>query len=130
MFDFSFKILENNAAVIFHNIKLDENRENLLDLFRRHINNKSSNSILDDFLQEDLITVEEHEDISLLSEILRTKAAELLLDAVERSGSLKLLTILRSYNAGDLADRLQLQEEDMNIDVDKGRFFSGFFSIR
>nr|XP_022297006.1 uncharacterized protein LOC111106572 [Crassostrea virginica] len=110
---------ENDAAVFLHNINLDQNKRSLLDLFRRHINNKSSNSILDDFLQEDLITVEEHEDISVQSERFRTKAAELLLAAVERSCSLKLLSILKSFGAGSLADCLQLKVEDMKIEVDK-----------
>ena len=83
------------------------------------------NNILDDFLQDDLITVDEHEEISLQSERCRTKAAKLLLFAVERSCSLKLLSILKSYDAGGLADRLQRQEE-MTNDVDKGGFFSDF----
>ena len=119
-----FKISENDSAVFFHNLKLDENRGSLLDLFRRHINSKSSNSILDDFLQEDLITVEEHEEISSQSERCRTRAAELLLDAVESSHSLKLISILKSYDARSLANLLQLQVEEMKIDVDKGGLFS------
>ena len=89
-------------------------------MFKRHINNKSSNSILDDFLQEDLITIEEHEYISVQSERSRTEAAELLYAAVERSRTLTLLSILKSYDAGDLADRLQLHVEGLEIDVDKG----------
>ena len=113
---------ENDSAVFVHNLKLDENRGSLLDLFRRHINNKSINSILDDFLQEYLITVQEHEEISWQSERCRTKAAEQLLAAVERSCPLKLLSILKSYDAEGLADRLQLQVEEMKIGVDKGVF--------
>ena len=91
-------------------------------MFKRHINNKSSNSILDDFLQEDLITIEEHEYISVQSERSRTEAAELLYAAVEGSRSLTLLSILKSYDAGGLADRLQLpvKVEELKIDVDKG----------
>lgn len=76
-------------------------------------------------MQDDLITVDEHEEISLQSERSKTTAAERLLVAVERSGSLKLLSILRSYDAGGLADRLQLQAEEIKINVDKGVSFSG-----
>ncbi|XP_022287285.2 uncharacterized protein LOC111100011 isoform X1 [Crassostrea virginica] len=109
---------ENDSTVLVHNLKLDENRKRLLNLFKRHINNKSSNSILDDFLQEDLITIEEHEEISVQSERSRTEAAELLYAAVERSRSLTLLSILKSYDAGGLADRLQLHVEGLEIDVE------------
>ena len=73
-------------------------------------------------MQEDLITIEKHEDISVQSERCRTRAAELLYDAVERSRTLTLLSILKSYDAGGLADRLQLpvNVEELKIDVDKG----------
>ncbi|XP_078314759.1 uncharacterized protein LOC144619747 isoform X2 [Crassostrea virginica] len=121
------QVSENDSEVFVHNLKLDVNRRGLLDLFRRHINSKSSNSILDDFLQEDLITAEEHEEISLQSEIFRTKAAELLLAAVERSCPLKLLSILKSYDGVGLADRLQQQLEEQKIDVDKE--FEASFSV-
>ena len=117
------KISENDSAVFFHNLKLDENRRSLLNLFRRHINSKISNSILDDFLQEDLITVEEHEEISSQSERCRTRAAELLLDAVERSHSLKILSILKSYDAKSLANLIQLQVEETKFDFDKSGLF-------
>ena len=123
VFDFSFKISEIYSAVLARNLKLAENRRSLLDLFRRNIENKSSNSILDDFLQEDLITVEEQEEISWQSDRCRTKAAELLLAAVEKSCSMKLLSILKSYDAGSLENRLQLQVEEMKFDVDKSGFF-------
>ena len=73
-------------------------------------------------MQEDLINIEGHEEISSQSERSRTKAAELLYATVERSRSLALLSILKSYDAGDLADRLQLpvKVEELKIDVDKG----------
>ena len=122
----SFGISENISTVFVHNKNLKKNRGNLLELFRQHIENKSINSIPDDFLQEDIITVEKHEEISLQSE--RIKAAELLLAAVEKSCSLKLLSILRSYKAGDLANRLQPQIAEIRNDVVKGIFFR--FCIR
>ncbi|XP_078309624.1 uncharacterized protein LOC144617998 [Crassostrea virginica] len=108
---------ENDSAVLVYNLKLDENRGSLLDLFRKEINIKRVNNILDDFLQEDLITVDEHEEISVLSETCKTKAAELLIAAVERSCSLKLLSILKSYGAGNIVNHLQRQVEKMTIDV-------------
>ena len=80
-------------------------------------------------MQEDLITAEEHEEISLQSEIFRTKAAELLLAAVERSCPLKLLSILKSYDGVGLADRLQQKLEEQKIDVDKGGVYFRFCMI-
>ena len=76
-------------------------------------------------MQENLIDVDEHEEISVLSETCKTKAAELLIAAVERSCSLKLLSILKSYGAGNIVNHLQRQVEKMTIDVRTGVVFSG-----
>ena len=82
-------------------------------------------------MQEDLITIEEHEGISLQSERSRTKAAELLYAAVERSPSLALLSVLKSYDAGGLADCLQLhvKVEELKNDVDKSVLLFGFLHM-
>ena len=121
IFLLSSKISETDSAVFVRNLKFDKNRKNLLEVFKSHINHESSNSILDDFLQENLITVEKHKEISEMS---RTLAAEKLLVAMERSCSLKLLSILESYGAQSLAASLRQQEEEMNINGEKG---GGFF---
>lgn len=76
---------------------------------RKRINVLSSNSILDDFLQEDLISVDEHEEISRITN--KDEAAKKILKYSEKnrpgSFSRKLLSILKFYELDDLAESLQ-----------------------
>lgn len=78
----------------------------------KRINVESSNSILDDFLQEDLISVDEHEEISRITN--KYEAAKKILEYSEKkrlkSFSRKLLSILNYYNLNDLAESLQQDE--------------------
>ena len=87
--------------------------ERLLDAIRKHINNKVANNIVDDFLQEELITVDEHENIWLLEN--RTVAASTLLNYSKKdtiSDSKKFLSILKSFKIDNLASNQELRTEE------------------
>lgn len=91
------------------NLQHRECRERLLDAFKKNMTGR--NCIQDDFLQEELITLYEHEEISSLKKGDRNAAAEILLecsekyvfekDVSEKDVSMarikKVLSILRSY---------------------------------
>lgn len=87
--------------------------ERLLDAIKKHIDNNVANSIVDDFLQEELITVDEHEEISSLEN--RTDAASKLLNYSKKDtipDSKKFLSILKSFKIDDLASNLEQHTEE------------------
>lgn len=112
-----------------------KHREKLLTEISKRINVESSNSILDDFLQEDLISVDEHEEISRITN--KYEAAKKILEYSEKkrlkSFSRKLLSILKYYNLNDLAESLQQDEAaegdttgneiPLTVDMVDGRMF-------
>ncbi|XP_062583988.1 uncharacterized protein LOC134245747 [Saccostrea cucullata] len=66
-----------------------------------------SDSIVDDFLEENVLSVDDHEEIS--TEIKKSKAANLLLKNISSKlprSFLKLLSILKEHKINDLGDRL------------------------
>lgn len=102
--------LDSSNTRLLYNLKQNgKHRENLLKEISKRINVVSSNSILDDFLQEDLISVDEHEEISRITN--KEEAAKNILKYSEKnrpgSFSRKLLSILKSYELDDLVESLQ-----------------------
>lgn len=107
---FHFLGLDSSNTRLHYNLKQHgKHREKLLTEIRKRINVLSSNSILDDFLQEDLISVDEHEEISRITN--KDEAAKKILKYSEKnrpgSFSRKLLSILKFYELDDLAESLQ-----------------------
>lgn len=102
--------LDSSNTRLHYNLKQHgKHREKLLTEIRKRINVLSSNSILDDFLQEDLISVDEHEEISRITN--KDEAAKKILKYSEKnrpgSFSRKLLSILKFHELDDLAESLQ-----------------------
>eukprot|EP00105_Crassostrea_gigas_P006483 XP_011420452.1 PREDICTED: uncharacterized protein LOC105323171 isoform X3 [Crassostrea gigas] len=102
--------LDSSNTRLHYNLKQNgKHREKLLKEISKRINVVSSNSILDDFLQEDLISVDEHEEISRITN--KEEAAKKILKYSEKnrpgSFSRKLLSILKSYELDDLVESLQ-----------------------
>lgn len=102
--------LDSSNTRLHYNLKQHgKHREKLLTEIRKRINVLSSNSILDDFLQEDLISVDEHEEISRITN--KDEAAKKILKYSEKnrpgSSSRKLLSILKFHELDDLAESLQ-----------------------
>ncbi|XP_062592933.1 uncharacterized protein LOC134254431, partial [Saccostrea cucullata] len=90
---------------------LNENRDELLGEVMHRISSESD-SIVDDFLEENLLSIEDHQEIS--AEKKKSKAAILLLNLIAKRlpGSyLKLLSILKKHKINNLAERL-LKEID------------------
>lgn len=107
---FHFLGLDSTNTRLLYNLKQNgKHREKLLKEISKRINVVSSNSILDDFLQEDLISVDEHEEISRITN--KEEAAKKILKYSEKnrpgSFSRKLLSILKSYELDDLVESLQ-----------------------
>ncbi|XP_061172288.1 uncharacterized protein LOC133181727 [Saccostrea echinata] len=99
------------------NRTLEKYRDELLEAIKSRISNESD-SIVDDFLEEDVIHVDEHEEIS--TEKNKSTAASLLLNYITNKlpGSYqKLLSILETYELNDLAVHL-LKEID-NTDLER-----------
>ena len=89
----------------------------LLYVFRNHIDSVKSNSILDDFLQEELIKIEEHEHIASLED--RTEAAAKLLDVFEKDLSMprlkQLVSILKLYKINNLDQLKEIKEKNAGL---------------
>lgn len=107
---FHFLGLDSSNTRLLYNLKQNgKHRENLLKEISKRINVVSSNSILDDFVQEDLISVDEHEEITRITN--KEEAAKKILKYSEKnrpgSFSRKLLSILKSYELDDLVESLQ-----------------------
>lgn len=107
---FHFLGLDSTNTRLLYNLKQNgKHREKLLKEISKRINVVSSNSILDDFVQEDLISVDEHEEITRITN--KEEAAKKILKYSEKnrpgSFSRKLLSILKSYELDDLVESLQ-----------------------
>ncbi|XP_062617779.1 uncharacterized protein LOC134279403 [Saccostrea cucullata] len=95
-------------------IVLDRNKDELLKEIILRISNESD-SIVDDFLEEDVLSVDDHKEIS--AEIKKSKAANLLLENISSKlpeSFLKLISILKGHKLNDLGDRL-LREIDSDV---------------
>ena len=105
---------ETDAQVFMQHLQSRAFRERLLDAIRKYINNKIANNIVDDFLQEELITVYEHEEISSLEN--RTDAASKLIDYSKKNitipKSKKFLSILNNYEIDDLSCNQDIEKEE------------------
>lgn len=88
------------SATVKRNLK--NNREHLIREISKRVSNVSA-SIVDDFLEEDVISVSEHQQISRLKNT--DEAANMILESIRKKEPtfyLKLLSILQTYaNKGD-----------------------------
>nr|XP_022291792.1 uncharacterized protein LOC111103078 [Crassostrea virginica]XP_022291793.1 uncharacterized protein LOC111103078 [Crassostrea virginica]XP_022291794.1 uncharacterized protein LOC111103078 [Crassostrea virginica] len=112
------RIPQNEVQELRQHLQCKEYKERLHSMVRKHLSKAYPNNILDDFLQEDLINVEEHEDISslesdtdkafkLLESYFDNNAREIPIPRLER-----LLYIMKIHDIKIISNHQQEENTD------------------
>ncbi|XP_062617032.1 uncharacterized protein LOC134278759, partial [Saccostrea cucullata] len=106
----------HNAEEVIKSTRLDgtlnKHRNELLEEIKFRISDETE-SIVDDFLEKDIVSVYEHEEIS--ADTNKSNAAHLLLNCIKNKlphSYLAMLSVLKTYGAHDLAGRLEAIDDN------------------